>query len=152
MTVARNPLRNSMRWTPPPTEPLDFHRQLPSCRVTPLRDLPKLASEMGVGPLLVKDESNRLGLPAFKVLGASWAIYGTACLSSVRACTGTGVPWGFPDALSSNDTAARRAFCSDSSRRTRGGLVSRSGSPGWADERSPRRDRRRGLQDGRTGL
>jgi diaminopropionate ammonia-lyase len=23
----------------------------------------------------VKDESNRLGLPAFKILGASWAVY-----------------------------------------------------------------------------
>jgi len=42
---------------------------------TPLHDMPLLASELGVGRLLVKDESNRLGLAAFKVLGASWAIY-----------------------------------------------------------------------------
>jgi diaminopropionate ammonia-lyase len=35
--------------------------------------VPELAAELGVGRLLVKDESSRLGLPAFKVLGASWA-------------------------------------------------------------------------------
>ena len=41
----------------------------------PLRwsPVPELAAELGVGRLLVKDESSRLGLPAFKVLGASWA-------------------------------------------------------------------------------
>jgi diaminopropionate ammonia-lyase len=35
--------------------------------------LPELADELGVARVLVKDESSRLGLPAFKVLGASWA-------------------------------------------------------------------------------
>lgn len=35
--------------------------------------VPALAGELGVGRVLVKDESSRLGLPAFKVLGASWA-------------------------------------------------------------------------------
>jgi len=30
---------------------------------------------LGVGQVLLKDESSRLGLPAFKILGASWAIY-----------------------------------------------------------------------------
>jgi diaminopropionate ammonia-lyase len=30
---------------------------------------------LGVGKVWVKDESDRLGLPAFKVLGASWAVY-----------------------------------------------------------------------------
>ena len=38
-------------------------------------DLPALAAELGVGRVLVKDESQRLGLPAFKVLGASWACW-----------------------------------------------------------------------------
>jgi diaminopropionate ammonia-lyase len=73
--VVRNPLRNSMRWAPPPSAPLDFHRQLAGYDPTPLHDMPLLASELGVGRLLVKDESHRLGLSAFKVLGASWAIY-----------------------------------------------------------------------------
>ena len=42
---------------------------------TPLVDAPKLAGALGVGKVFVKDESSRLGLPAFKVLGASWAVY-----------------------------------------------------------------------------
>lgn len=40
---------------------------------TPVQDLTALAAELGLGAVLVKDESDRLGLPAFKVLGASWA-------------------------------------------------------------------------------
>jgi diaminopropionate ammonia-lyase len=51
-----------------------FHRSLPGYRPTPLRPLPALAAELGLGAVSLKDESNRLGLPAFKVLGASWAI------------------------------------------------------------------------------
>jgi diaminopropionate ammonia-lyase len=54
---------------------LDFHRSLPGYEPTPLVELPDLADELGVGRLLVKDESSRLGLPAFKVLGASWACH-----------------------------------------------------------------------------
>jgi diaminopropionate ammonia-lyase len=52
---------------------LEFHRSLPGYAPTPLIDVPALAAELGVGRVLVKDESARLGLPAFKVLGASWA-------------------------------------------------------------------------------
>jgi diaminopropionate ammonia-lyase len=37
--------------------------------------LPDLAKQLGLGHVLLKDESNRLGLPAFKILGASWAVY-----------------------------------------------------------------------------
>ena len=36
--------------------------------------LPEIAAELGVAAVLVKDESNRFGLPAFKILGASWAV------------------------------------------------------------------------------
>lgn len=50
-----------------------FHRTLPGYSPTPLVELPPLAAELGVARVLVKDESSRLGLPAFKVLGASWA-------------------------------------------------------------------------------
>jgi diaminopropionate ammonia-lyase len=39
-----------------------------------VHELPAIARELGLGAVLVKDESDRLGLPAFKVLGASWAI------------------------------------------------------------------------------
>ena len=54
---------------------MDFHRGLAEYAPTRLVDLPALAAELGVGRVLVKDESHRLGLPAFKSLGASWAIH-----------------------------------------------------------------------------
>lgn len=54
--------------------PLTYHRSLPGYRPTALTELPALAAELGAGRVLVKDESARLGLPAFKILGASWAI------------------------------------------------------------------------------
>jgi diaminopropionate ammonia-lyase len=47
---------------------------MPGYRPTPLVELSELATELGVGAVLVKDESDRLGLPAFKILGASWAV------------------------------------------------------------------------------
>ena len=60
---------------PPGRAPLDFHRRLPEYAATPLVDAPGLAGSLGVGKVWVKDESWRLGLPAFKILGASWAVY-----------------------------------------------------------------------------
>jgi diaminopropionate ammonia-lyase len=48
---------------------------LPGYSPTPLVSAPELAAELGVDRVLVKDESSRLGLPAFKVLGASWACH-----------------------------------------------------------------------------
>lgn len=52
-----------------------FHTSLPEYAPTSLVDLPSLASDLGVGRVVAKDESTRLGLPAFKALGASWAIH-----------------------------------------------------------------------------
>ena len=65
------------QWTCPAPSPeaLAFHRGLDGYAPTPLVDLPSLADELGVGHVLVKDESSRLGLPAFKALGASWAVH-----------------------------------------------------------------------------
>ncbi|KAI0517774.1 pyridoxal-phosphate dependent enzyme family protein [Xylaria bambusicola] len=54
---------------------LAFHETLPDYNKTPLHSLPDVARELGLGHVLVKDESNRFGLPAFKILGASWAMY-----------------------------------------------------------------------------
>ncbi len=54
---------------------LAFHRRLPAYEPTPLLSLPHLASDLGVRKLLVKVEAGRFGLPAFKLLGASWATY-----------------------------------------------------------------------------
>lgn len=73
-TVVRNPLRAPVTGEPS-RHPLGFHRRLPGYGPTPLRVLPALATELGVGGVLLKDESSRLGLPAFKMLGASWATY-----------------------------------------------------------------------------
>ncbi|MFH8248987.1 diaminopropionate ammonia-lyase [Microbacterium sp. B2969] len=53
---------------------LEFHRSLPGYAPTPLIDLPELAAELGIARVFAKDESSRLGLPAFKALGASWAV------------------------------------------------------------------------------
>lgn len=47
---------------------------MPMYAPSPLVDLEPLARALGVGRVLVKDESSRLGLPSFKMLGASWAV------------------------------------------------------------------------------
>ncbi|MFE1949281.1 diaminopropionate ammonia-lyase [Streptomyces sp. NPDC059524] len=65
----------SWRCAPPPAHTWAFHRTLPEYAPTPLPEFPSLAEELGVGRVFVKDESNRLGLPAFKALGASWAVH-----------------------------------------------------------------------------
>ncbi|NNF88684.1 MAG: diaminopropionate ammonia-lyase [Acidimicrobiia bacterium] len=52
-----------------------FHRQIPGYKPSPLRSLSGLASMIGVGGIWVKDESVRLDLNSFKVLGGSFAIY-----------------------------------------------------------------------------
>jgi diaminopropionate ammonia-lyase len=53
---------------------LDFHRRLPDYRRTRLVDLRRLAGAFGVDRILVKDESSRFGLQAFKALGSSYAV------------------------------------------------------------------------------
>lgn len=55
--------------------PATFHSTLTGYAPTPLVEVPALAQELGVGKVFVKDESARLGLPAFKILGASWAVH-----------------------------------------------------------------------------
>lgn len=51
-----------------------FHRSLPGFAPTPLLALPGLARSLGVAAVYVKDEGHRLGLQAFKALGASYAV------------------------------------------------------------------------------
>lgn len=53
---------------------MEFHRQVPGYLPTPLRDLSELAAENGVKSVLVKDESSRFGLNAFKGLGGIYAV------------------------------------------------------------------------------
>jgi diaminopropionate ammonia-lyase len=52
-----------------------FHRGFRGYAPTPLRSLDRLATTFGLGQLLLKDESFRFGLNAFKGLGASFAMY-----------------------------------------------------------------------------
>jgi diaminopropionate ammonia-lyase len=59
----------------PDRAPLHFHRKLPDYHPSPLVPAPDLAARLGLGVLHVKDESVRLGLPSFKILGASWGVY-----------------------------------------------------------------------------
>ena len=68
--------RNSI-WTcaAPSIDAIAFHQTLPGYAPTPLISLPTIAAELGVAHVFAKDESQRLGLPAFKALGASWAIH-----------------------------------------------------------------------------
>ncbi|MFD8283841.1 diaminopropionate ammonia-lyase [Streptomyces solisilvae] len=69
------PAARSWTCAPAPTEVRKFHASLPGHDPTPLTELPPLAAELAVGRVFVKDESCRLGLPAFKALGASWAVH-----------------------------------------------------------------------------
>ncbi|KAF4339230.1 diaminopropionate ammonia-lyase [Fusarium beomiforme] len=81
MTTRRHAHFNSKAksWTstePASTEAIDrFHQSLPNYEPTPLVSLDSLAKEIGVGAVHVKDETNRFGLPAFKILGASWGAF-----------------------------------------------------------------------------
>ena len=51
-----------------------FHQKIPGYSPTPLTSLPNLAKSLGLKSILVKDESYRFGLNAFKVLGGSYAL------------------------------------------------------------------------------
>lgn len=52
-----------------------FHKQIPGYQISPLKGLGALATRLGLGGIWVKDESARLDLSSFKVLGGSYAIY-----------------------------------------------------------------------------
>ena len=52
-----------------------YHHTLRQYQPTPLRRLDRLALEVGVGSVALKDESYRFGLNAFKALGASFAMH-----------------------------------------------------------------------------
>ena len=73
---------------PPEAAPSSPSPSTAACRGTrsrPLVAAPVLAAELGLAELRVKVESSRLGLPAFKMLGASWATYRAARRAARRA-------------------------------------------------------------------
>lgn len=57
-----------------PKQVLKYHQSFPEYQESALIDAPNIAEVLGVKKVWVKDESQRLGLPAFKILGASWAV------------------------------------------------------------------------------
>ncbi len=56
-----------------------FHQKIAGYRPTPLCALDDLANLFGVKKILVKDESKRFGLNAFKMLGGAYAIAQLLC-------------------------------------------------------------------------
>ena len=66
-------VRQELRTPAPSPKPWGLHQKLPGYQPTPLRQLDDLARIAGVSAVHLKDESNRFGLPAYKILGASWA-------------------------------------------------------------------------------
>jgi diaminopropionate ammonia-lyase len=69
-----NPTARNWSCDAPAKEVSRFHQSLPNYSVTPLIELPAIAAELGVGRVFLKDESARMNLSAFKILGAAWAV------------------------------------------------------------------------------
>ncbi|MGH9213996.1 MAG: diaminopropionate ammonia-lyase [Acidimicrobiales bacterium] len=74
-----NTRMSSLRAAAPGREVRQFHERLPGYAPTPVVDLPGVARGCGIGRVVAKAELERLGLPSFKVLGASWATYRLVC-------------------------------------------------------------------------
>ena len=74
MRALINPALDVTAVPAPSEDAAAFHRALPGYAPTPVHQLDAVASELGLAAVQVKDESSRLGLPAFKILGASWAV------------------------------------------------------------------------------
>ncbi len=93
--ILRNPGRKATETVSTPGQsPLDFHRKLPGYAQTPLVEAPGIAADLGVARVVVKLETDRFGLPAFKMLGASWSVY-----RSLVARLGTEPDWDSLDDL-----------------------------------------------------
>lgn len=77
--VTPNPLADDHNWPDVPSDIALFHHRMPAYSPTLLLDAPELAARFGVGRVVVKAETRRMGLPSFKILGASWATYQALC-------------------------------------------------------------------------
>ena len=56
-----------------------LHERLPEYAPSPLLELPGLACRLGLRSVLIKDESTRFGLNAFKGLGSVYAVFRVLC-------------------------------------------------------------------------
>ena len=86
--ILERPTPSGLVTAEPSKAPIELHRKLSSYEVTPL----VRADVAGLGALWIKDESSRLGLPSFKILGASWAI-----LRALEQRLGDIGPWSHVD-------------------------------------------------------
>lgn len=77
--ITKNPLRGPCPVSPPDPKLAAFHHRMPAYASTLLFDAPTLADRLGVGRVVIKAETQRMGLPSFKILGASWATYQALC-------------------------------------------------------------------------
>ncbi|KAK0390974.1 hypothetical protein NLU13_0476 [Sarocladium strictum] len=93
----------AQKWHSSPSAELDdayqFHKSMPGYVPTDLIPLDDAAKQLGLGKVYVKHEGDRLGLPSFKILGASWGTYravtkayglpSNADIATIRAATAT---------------------------------------------------------------
>ena len=56
-----------------------FHEQVPGFETTPLKNLSSFARQAGMRAVMVKDESSRFGLKAFKGLGGIYVVFRVIC-------------------------------------------------------------------------
>ncbi|QIZ38628.1 diaminopropionate ammonia-lyase [Saccharopolyspora sp. ASAGF58] len=75
--VIQNPLVDRRAVKSLVDESQAFHRSMPGYQPTRITTAPGIAAKLGVRSVHVKDESGRMNMPSFKVLGASWATYRT---------------------------------------------------------------------------
>ncbi|HWI06520.1 MAG TPA: pyridoxal-phosphate dependent enzyme [Solirubrobacteraceae bacterium] len=68
-----NSQRSSGATSRPDPRAARFHRSMPGYAPSALAEAPATAERLGVSKLHVKLETERFGLPSFKILGASWA-------------------------------------------------------------------------------
>jgi diaminopropionate ammonia-lyase len=69
-----NPAAGAPAARSPDPRVLPFHRSMPGYAPTAVADAPGVAEHLGLARLHVKLETERFALPAFKILGASWAV------------------------------------------------------------------------------
>ncbi len=73
-------------------DPLAFHQRMPGYAPTPLIGAAMVAAAIGCDRVWIKNETSRFGLPAFKIMGASWATYRALLGELGRQSTTNAVP------------------------------------------------------------
>ena len=89
LRLIRNPARGADPKAVAHADVRAFHSSLGEYAVTPLHESPRLAEELGLDRVLVKVETDRLGLPSFKALGA---VYATCAMIARALGDGQGEP------------------------------------------------------------